>query len=234
MDLLDKLGKENNIDIKDFKLDDKLSKNVEEIIDAYEKILKKFLLGRLIEYEINRYWCCEQNIPKNYSSRDITFFSIKLEEIISKWTFPDYLYYSTTGLFISALINNCNDAKYNIFTLDWKDQLYDIGYELDGCKEINIIGNVGSVGKKMQNGIINISGDVKNIIGESMGGGMIIVKGSVSYFDVNVKLIYGEVIIENNNEYYVDYYCKTKDNKFIGKVPKNKFSELRNVLKNIG
>ena len=87
-----------------------------------------------------------------YSCKDITKLCLKLKDYEQKERFE------RSGLFLSALINNCKDLEFLLLTDHLKKEIICIGYK--NFKNIIIQGNTGrGTGWHMQEGIIKVQGN---------------------------------------------------------------------------
>src|SRR3989338_8903211 len=111
MDIIDKLSKEQEIWEKQKKVS---SKVLDEIITCYKTSLDKINI-----YLQESYMLCIDSIEKtkmDYGAGDITEFSIACADS------QNHMHFSAgTGLFLSALINNCKENNFVIYTnhLQW-------------------------------------------------------------------------------------------------------------------
>jgi hypothetical protein len=104
-------------------------------------------------------------IPKRYTSKDVTEFSIRQSQRFG----------SIDGYYLSALINKGIEAKYLVF-LD--QPIGYIGWENNG-KIITVIGDVDEfLGVGMTDGRILLRGNAGDYAGEVMKGGKLIIDGN--------------------------------------------------------
>jgi hypothetical protein len=109
------------------------------------------------------------------SAKDIEQFSIVLGEFQGERNFS-----YKAGQYLSALINNCNDAEFVIHT-NHLDRIDSLGYR--NTKNIIVDGNVGCFfGEKMENGTMTVEGDAGDFVGSWMKGGAIIVNGNANAY----------------------------------------------------
>jgi hypothetical protein len=108
-----------------------------------------------------------------YASMDIELFSFSIEE--SQFKYEDFS--EKAGLFLSALINNGEDAEYLIHTDHLAEPLEYIGFWNE--KSITVDGDAGSwVGMYMKEGRITVEGDAGSDVGNTMKGGSITINGN--------------------------------------------------------
>ena len=187
-DLLDKLGKENKSEVKQIKIQNNSA--LEEIIFAYKKELNS-LQDKYDLHSLQKRF--ESILPKDYTAKDITYFS----KIV--YNYQDNKHFGLlTGIYLSALINNCKEDN---FFLDLNN--LNLGLEYVGsenCKEITVNGGVNSVGYLMFDGSIIVNGDVNyGCIGSYMQKGKIIVNGNVNCGLIGFKMgLDGEIIINGH------------------------------------
>jgi hypothetical protein len=106
-----------------------------------------------------------------YSAQDIEAFSIALAGF-QNMRQPSF----KAGLYLSALINNCDESMFAIHSDHLGRPLDCLGYR--NRKEIVVEGSVGrEVGFEMEGGAIIVKGDAGHCLGEFMRGGSITVEG---------------------------------------------------------
>lgn len=141
----------------------------------------------------------QHNYPKavkaiadlEYTAEDVRNFSIVLAEFQGEKNF-----FLKAGLFLSALINNCQDNEFIVYTYHLKTQLNAIGFLNE--KNITVKGDTGvGTGSDMKGGSIMIEGDTDSMLGFCMGSGTIVVKGNAGYI-VGDAMKGGTIIIEGN------------------------------------
>ena len=166
-------------------------------------ILKTFEEKILPLYKNSSYIEIEYLMPKEYSARDITQFSLRLHEYMDKWqahTFPNYL---------NALMNHCKDEKITIFSSHLHNKrLPQLGLyngKDTPAKKITIFGNVGDcLGYQMYNGEIHLKGNCQGYLGFNMQGGIINVYGNAGK-EVGSFMKGGEIRLHGTCEYLSQY-----------------------------
>ncbi len=146
-----------------------------------------------------------------YTAMDVETFSIALAE------FQDEDFALKPGIFLSALINNCQEEKFVIYTRHLSKEINRIGYLT--TKDITVEGDAGNavgmemvggtiivngkagyhIGRNMKDGTITVYGDVEADLGSDMEGGTIIVKGN-SGLDTGVGMKGGSITVEGDAE----------------------------------
>ena len=201
-DLIDKLNEEKVQENKELKLSE--NKALVEIINGFEKTLKCGI-------DFDTHVKLIQQFSNIYTSNDITEFSM----ILNRYAL-EYNISGVSGIYLSALMYECNSKNYKINTTNLNFKIDHLGCLLNGNKKLTIIGDVGNelgdssygkiilkgnagdwVGSNL-NGKIFIRGDVGNNLGYEMDGGIIMVHGYVGdccgcYMHGNKIKIYGNV-----------------------------------------
>ncbi len=109
-----------------------------------------------------------------YGAKDIAAFCLRLGAYENEDNFS-----SNTGVFLSALINNCRDSGFIIPTNHLDTWIRYIGYL--NKKDIIIEGNAGRcVGFEMEGGTITVKGNAAHLVGNRMKGGIITVNGNAA------------------------------------------------------
>jgi len=125
-----------------------------------------------------------------YSAHDVERFVLALEGYQDE----KKVYYSATGYFLSALINNCRDSDFTL-NVGYLKITY-LGYQ--NTKNIVINGSAGhSLGTWMKSGSITVLGDTDSHVACEMEGGEILVKGNASN-NACYRMTGGKVVIEGN------------------------------------
>jgi hypothetical protein len=190
--------------------------NVKEnnVLKQLGKVFDGYYLGTS-NYDFNR--ACE-NIPKlvrgiRYTSQEINDFIIQHNKLNGCL---DYVFETKLGLFLSALINNCDEKELVVITQHLDFSIPHLGQK--NRKNIIVKGDVGDfLGDRMkrgsikvegnadrcpgwflEGGTIEIEGDAGNQIGSAMKGGRIIIKGNAGD-DVGSLMFGGEISL--NGEY---------------------------------
>lgn len=181
---------------------DKVLEQITEIFRSYKKEEVEFTdsdgysAGNFLEWEYDT--ALELVKKVNCTSRDITNFSMALTNLQHDQGFdPEKI-----GHFLSALINNCKDKEFTIFT----ESLGGPGFlSYENTKFVTIIGNVGrDVGFKMKSGKIVVQGNAGYHAGNRMERGSITVKGDAEN-DIGYRMRGGSITIEGNAEDNVGY-----------------------------
>jgi formylmethanofuran dehydrogenase subunit C len=137
----------------------------------------------------------------SYSSKDITSFVLSLEEFQESQAQGRSRV--RMGLFLSALINNCKDKEFTIFTGQLSKKNYYIGYK--NTKNILVEGDAGEYsGHKMGSGTLIIKGNSIFYVGGEMKGGNIVVKGNAGDY-VGYRTEGGTITIEGNTGHQIGY-----------------------------
>lgn len=110
-----------------------------------------------------------------YTTKDVEKFSVHLAGYTEVEDFD-----KKSGLFLSALVNYCNDMDYVIHTRHLPILLSYVGY--NNTKNLIVEGDAGAyLGEDMRKGNIVVSGNATEGVGNWMSDGRIIVKGNVDY-----------------------------------------------------
>jgi hypothetical protein len=155
--------------------------------------------------------CMEAIAGLAYSPKDVEKFSLALAEYQDTEDFS-----WKAGYFLSALINNCPESKFAVYTrhldrrivclgvCNTKDIMMDgdagnfLGYRMLGGR-ITVNGNTDDfAGRWMVDGEIVINGDGGNSLGDGMQGGKITVKGNVGYW-AGQRMKKGEIVVNGNS-----------------------------------
>jgi hypothetical protein len=153
-----------------------------------------------------------------YTANDVEKFSLALAEFQNEEDF-DW----KAGVFLSALINNCPDSDFVIYTKHLDGRIDDLGYSNTknitingdardnlGCcmagGKITVKGNSGAyAGTSMENGEIVINGDSGIWLGFQMKGGKITVNGNAMHM-AGRNMENGEIVINGRCGDEVGYY----------------------------
>jgi hypothetical protein len=151
------------------------SKGLDAIIEGYKKAIENFPNGHSRE---DNYRVCENAVHESYAPEDIAKFSVLFPKI-QVVKFPYYSGDFCSGLYFSALINNCKkDSPILLDFSHYDKRLFNVGYR-NSSKVILIEGNVGAwLGCSMSGGKIVLNGNAKESVGQNMSGGEIIINGN--------------------------------------------------------
>jgi len=197
LDLFSKLKPEKKVEIIKPK-EVKRNETLDLIVNGYEKGLENFglyeedkLKIKIPEDEYWKYYIAKISAPLEIQSKEITEFSLLLEEHENKTYFEDF-----TGCYLSALINGSRDKDFKIITNYLSKNIDDIGYK--NRKNIDVNGNVEwGVGFEMERGEITINGNVEWGVGFDMEGGKITVNGNAGE-RVGWEMKDGEITVNGN------------------------------------
>ena len=186
-----------------------LSENFRNLSNA-QKIEEIFKIYKLSKNYLDDYDNAIELIRRiNYSSQDITEFSKALFKYQNEWNFEE-----KSGIFLSALINNCIDDEITIVTKNIDKKLKLVGFKneknfvVDGDVgdslglgmsggSIVINGNAGDyIGWYMKDGCIFINGNAGKAIGFEMSGGSIYIRGK--YISISSNIKNGKIYVKNN------------------------------------
>jgi len=198
-DLFGKLDPEKRVEIIKPK-EVKRNETLDRIVEGYEKGLENYGLYEedklKIEIPEGEYWyyyIAKSSAPSEIQSKEITEFSLLLEEHENKKYFENF-----TGYYLSALINSSRDKDFKIITnyltktIDW------IGYE--NTKNIVVTGNAGwGVGNRMEDGEITVNGNAGWWVGWNMKDGKITINGNAGY-GVGNRMEDGEIHLNGDYE----------------------------------
>lgn len=160
---------------------------VDEVCRRYEKWIQKTGIGEAYE--------CIKDIE--YSSKDIREFSLRLKDYQHHG-----FYFTRSGLFLSALINKCEDGEYEILTNHLDLELDLIGTE--NSKKIIVKGNVGdNLGENMKSGKIIVEGDAGFGVASSMKSGTIHITGN-SGMVLGFFIKQGEIFVDGEMNEFSD------------------------------
>ncbi len=122
-----------------------------------------------------------------YTARDIAEFSIVLKKYEDLNNFE-----VKAGIFLSALINNCNEEKFKIIT-----KLLTKKIDFLGCsneKKVFIDGDVGIYLGNHNKGLIIVKGNAGKYLGGWSSGGDILVKGNAGEY-VGAGMLSGRIFV---------------------------------------
>ena len=106
-----------------------------------------------------------------YSAKDVEAICFLLAEYQNEANFSQ-----NSGLFLSVLMNHCDEDDFIIHTAHLAEAFHLIGFH--NTKNITIEGDAGiAVGFMMRCGTITVKGKAKDFVGNMMAGGEIIVNG---------------------------------------------------------
>jgi hypothetical protein len=127
-----------------------------------------------------------------YSAKDIETFSIMLAGFQEEKSFL-----VKAGLFLSALINRCEDDAFVIHAAHLDGEMVNIGYR--NMKNILLKGGAeGNTGLLMKDGTLIIEGDADVRLGWKMSGGAITVEGN-STDRTGYEMSGGAIVIKGNS-----------------------------------
>ncbi len=125
-----------------------------------------------------------------YTSKDIREFSM----LIKKYECNEL--FSSSGFFLSALINQCRNKYFEIITGHLTKEIDWIGFF--NIKHVVVIGSVGEAScAYMKKGEVNIEGNANDFLGEGAHGGICHVKGDAGY-STGLILDGGTIIVNGN------------------------------------
>ncbi len=108
-----------------------------------------------------------------YTAKDVERFSIVLAELQDDKEFG-----FRAGIFLSALINNCKEEEFVIFTNHLSKMVNYLGFS--NRKNITVQGNVGGLlGNEMRTGKITVNGNARMSVAPFMRGGEIHINGEI-------------------------------------------------------
>jgi hypothetical protein len=167
-------------------------RKVEVVEDETLKQLKK--AWKAVVYNQDVGYDFEQALKlvagSRYSAADVEKLSLVLAEFQDEGDFSE-----KAGHFLSALINNGNDADYVIHTAHLAGPLDALGFR--NTKNITVYGDVGlSLAGSMTGGSITVKGNADNDVGCYMEGGIIIIEGNAEGYDIGVYMTGGEIHVE--------------------------------------
>jgi formylmethanofuran dehydrogenase subunit C len=114
----------------------------------------------------------------NYSGHEIGAFCTRLDQ---NFSIPLHVP-GPLGLYVSALINCCQDSEITFFTSGFKGIIHFIGYRLPEGKILTINGNSGDfAGAGLCGGMLVIKGSTGNWCGAGMTSGKIHVQGDAGF-----------------------------------------------------
>ncbi|MBI4919493.1 hypothetical protein HY837_06170 [archaeon] len=126
------------------------------------------------------------------TSKDISDFSIRLKDYEQA---HGGLNAPCVGVFLSVLINECEENDFTLMLNHLETELYFVG--LWNKKNITVYGNVYHAAEEMQKGTLIINGVPKQELGRSLCGGKIIVNGSTEA-DLGPKMTRGEIHVKGD------------------------------------
>ncbi|MDD5171992.1 MAG: hypothetical protein PHF60_03060 [Candidatus ainarchaeum sp.] len=127
----------------------------------------------------------------SHSASDVENFSIVLAEFQEERGFK-----GKAGMFMSALVNTCNDKEFVIHTSHITEPINYLGYE--SRKDIIVEGDVGdNAGWAMEGGTITVKGNANHLVGCSMNAGVVIVEGNAAA-NVGHSVRGGSIVVKGN------------------------------------
>lgn len=126
-----------------------------------------------------------------HSAKDVEHFSMALPLFEHEEDFP-----AKSGIFLSALMNNCKDDGFVIHTGNLSEPIENLGYY--NTKNFTVDGDVGrEVGQRMKRGTIIVKGNARDFVGYEMTGGAITVEGDAGEF-VGCLMNGGSITVNGN------------------------------------
>ncbi|MFC1857383.1 hypothetical protein ACFL9U_05060 [Thermodesulfobacteriota bacterium] len=111
----------------------------------------------------------------DYDQEDIEDFCAELDNTDK----IPYIVLGPAGIFLSALINNCNEDRIKLSLHDYQRTFHFLGYRLPEGKTLTLQGDVGDlIGASLSGGRLVVEGSAGNWCGAGMLGGEITVTGS--------------------------------------------------------
>lgn len=194
-DLLDKYERQEKTGNERKPRKVKGNKAVKAMQEAFRDILRMDFTFMHIQEKydaINKHVVAQGMI---YSARGILLFSISLAKFQGEKYFED-----RAGLFLSALMNNCNGQDFTVNTQSLGIGLSYIGYQ--NTKNIIVDGNSGAcTGQSMISGTITVNGDADFYVGQSMQGGKITINGNAEWH-TGARMADGEIMVHGNSGTY--------------------------------
>jgi hypothetical protein len=125
----------------------------------------------------------------DYRPEDVESFSIALAGFQGEKEFS-----RKSGLYLSALMNNCKEDGFVIHTTHLSEPISNLGFR--NRRNIVVEGDLGTfVGSEMENGTITVHGSGMHV-GQDMSGGRIIIEGDCHKAGSNMQG--GEIIIHGS------------------------------------
>ncbi len=125
-----------------------------------------------------------------YSAQDVEVFSVMLSKFQEEKRFSE-----RAGLFLSALVNNCQEEKFIIRSAHLSMPIDNLGHH--NTKRIIVEGDVGDfLGDEMGCGRIIVNGNAGFGVGAGMKGGVLLVNGNAD--QVGMGLEGGSIIVEGD------------------------------------
>jgi len=196
LDLFGKLNPEKRVEI----IKPKVIRNetLDLIIEEYKEGLENLGLYKenklkieIPENEHAFYYIAKSSAPSEIQSKEITGFSLLLEEHENKNDFERF-----TGCYLSALINSSKDKDFKIFTNYLSKTIDYIGCK--NTKNIILNGNAGDrVGDRMKDGKITVNGNTGWGAGFFMENGKITINGNAGD-GVGLGMKDGEITVNGN------------------------------------
>jgi len=123
-----------------------------------------------------------------YSAKDVEIFSIALAEFQCEKKFSE-----RAGLFLSALINNCEADEFAITTRHLTEHISILGFQ--NKKKIRVEGDIAdNAGWQTESGTLIVNGNAAKNVGAFMSGGAIIVNGNAGG-DIGNSMWGGNIIV---------------------------------------
>lgn len=179
------------VDVKD-------SEALHEIKDAWQKICKEpfgawgSTSDDYFTVSEKYAWTQEQISGIKCSSRDIESFCVAFAG--SPQACPDFP--ERLGLFLSALINNCDNPEYRLCIIPFEENIALMGHK--NSKNITLIGNSRrDVGSMMEGGNLVVEGNGGYSVGSGMVGGTITITGNAR-LNVGYYMRGGSILVQGN------------------------------------
>lgn len=182
MDLLDKLDNEKQQEDKKLKIE--TNDSLSTILSGWQKIQQ---VKYTFAYGI--YTFCESLLPQEYSVNDVIQFYLG-----HRIDFNQEFVYRMEGLYLSALVNHCNEKEIIFFKNYHELVPAYIGFR--NRNKLTFLGDiVFNAGRDMESGILIINGNAGDMVGHLMQGGVIHIGGDYNSIS---RHVYGGDIYHKN------------------------------------
>jgi len=185
-DIFDELGPLEEHEQKKFKVEHNPA--LERIVDGFKELCAfSNDMSRVSRDEVyNR-----AEVSFSYTGHDIEQFSLVLDRYLT-----DVHLYMAAGVYLSKLINNCEDESVTVHTHHFEKDLVGLGYY--NVKHVMVNGNGGDyLGEFMKRGELIITGNGGDLLGRFMSGGTLCIKGNAKN-DVGDTMTDGEITVHGN------------------------------------